>query len=491
MPTLVATADPATGSILINIDQTIIFDSFTRAVAGGWGNATETGQPWTVAGGAAGDYSVAGSGFVSQTSVNVSRYTFINSGSVDHDAWGQVTIPVVPTGAPLTETVIVRSPGGVDGIYSNISVATTGVVTLTMTYLFGGSTGTLGSIVLADTHVAAATWFIRASACGDQIRAKAWRSTVAEPDWLITVTPSLPNTGTIVGTRSRLDSGNTNVLPVQVAWDNFRTNVGAPVRLFRVIDGVSTEVRGSPFYTEPVGADAIFWDNEAPFDVDISYTLTGNCSSTVQGTSNVVNLDSDGGGWLRSPTNPSLNIRVELDGFFDECDPEDRIVFSGLGDPVYANASGVFDLINSPRPQTIAQIRRNYASSLTLTSFSLNDVLDLEDLFAPGNVIQLSLPLSENYGWALRTYGTDYITVGDVQQAYIGIDQGLVCRTWTLPFRLALPPRDTSELGVGGNGIGGGDATYDALAASALGTTYNSLTASGNTYIQIASGGGY
>ena len=46
MSTLVATTDPTTGTIRIDIEQTQVRDLFTRVVANGWGSAT-TGQAWT------------------------------------------------------------------------------------------------------------------------------------------------------------------------------------------------------------------------------------------------------------------------------------------------------------------------------------------------------------------------------------------------------------------------------------------------------------
>jgi hypothetical protein len=95
------------------------------------------------------------------------------------------------------------------------------------------------------------------------------------------------------------------------------------------------------------------------------------------------------------------------------------------------------------------------------------------------------------YGWAHRSFGTDYITIFDVNQSLLGVDQRGSFRVWTVPFRLSPEPADTSGGGTGGNGVGGGDATYDVLAASVIGATYNSLTAAGFTYTQIAQGTGY
>jgi hypothetical protein len=134
-------------------------------------------------------------------------------------------------------------------------------------------------------------------------------------------------------------------------------------------------------------------------------------------------------------------------------------------------------------------VRKNLGSTLVLTSYSLDDIDGIEDILADGRILSLSLPVG--YGWAHRSFGTDYITIFDVNQALLGVDQQVTARVWGLPFRLSPEPVDTSEGGTGGNGIGGGSATYDALAASVIGTTYNSLTASGFTYSQIAQGTGY
>jgi hypothetical protein len=211
----------------------------------------------------------------------------------------------------------------------------------------------------------------------------------------------------------------------------------------------------------------------------------------VEATSNTVVLDSDDDGWLRDPVDPTRNVRIVMSSFFDECVDVDTVVFSGLAPRVYANAAGIFDIIDDRRPVTVSQTRKNYASGLTLTSYTLDDIDALEDLFDPNRVLVLSLPVSANYGWAHRSYGTDYITCFDVTQSVIGVDQGVTTRTWDIPFRLSYAPPDTSEGGTGGNGIGGAGATYDDLAASALGLTYNSLTASGETYLQVAQGVGY
>src|SRR5687767_16032596 len=85
MVAVTATPDPTTGTMLIQVEQTIMRDLFTRVVAGGWGNAT-TGQAWANTGGVAGDYSATGTeGQVSNGSLNVARTTTVDTPTNDHD----------------------------------------------------------------------------------------------------------------------------------------------------------------------------------------------------------------------------------------------------------------------------------------------------------------------------------------------------------------------------------------------------------------------
>lgn len=492
MATLVATADSTTGTIRIDVEQTIMRDLFTRVVANSWGNAT-TGQAWTSTGGIAANFSVNGTqGIHSVTTVNASRRSVLNTGFPDMGGQFQVTIPAVATTNPIESGLYLRHTDVSNNYYVNISIAASNVVTMSIRRVALGVDTALASVVLNQTHVNGATWFVKGEICGSTIRGKAWRSTVSEPGWIATTTDSSLTTGNDIGVRSFLGTGNPTIA---FAYDDAFSYVSQPVRLYRVTpDGVQTEVRGSPGNTEnataaAASAVATYYDNEAPMDVDVFYVLTSACASTVVATSNTVQLDSGGDGWLRDPLYPGLNLRITMEDFFDECVDEDVIVFSGLDTREYESASGVFDLVNAARPTTVSMVRKNYGSTLYLTSFSLDDIDGLEDIFANGRILSLTLPMV--YGWAHRSYGTDYITCFGVTQSLIGVDQQVSTRVWTIPFRLSTEPVDTSEGGTGGNGIGGSGATYDDLAASVLGTTYNSLTASGETFLQVAQGVGY
>lgn len=495
MSTLVATADPTTGTVRIDVEQTQVRDLFTRVVANGWGNAT-TGQAWTTVGGVAADFSVNGTqGLMTFSAAGASRRTRVTTTpGADMGVMAQVTIAVAALTAPIEPGMFVRYNDVSNHYLMNVSLAPSGVATLNINKIVLNVITNLASIPLEQVHVAGATWLMALEVCGHTVRAKAWRSTVTEPGWILTVTDFDLNVGTNSGFRSLLASGNTNGSTV-FAYDNFVAWISQPVKLFRVTpDGARTEVRGSPGFTEDptaaaASAVATFYDNEVPFDVNVFYEMTSNCATTVIATSNTVNLASGGDGWLRDPVDPTRNLRIVMDDLFDECVDEDVIVYSGIGGRNYANASGIFDVVDDRRPVTVSQTRKNYGSVLTLTSYSLDDIDGIEDIMDPGRILLLSLPVV--YGFGHRSYGTDYVTFYDVDDALIGVDQRVSTRVWTMPFRLSYEPADTSEGGTGGNGIGGGGATYEILAASALGTTYNTLTASGETYLQVAQGVGY
>ena len=496
--TLVATADPTTGTIRIDIEQTVVLDNYTRVVgAGGWGNATPTGQPWTSWDGPAANKSVNGTrGLITLPSNGQGNGLSIDTGGTDMYLTNFSEIPVNGGGGTtIVVSLVGRFTNSSNYYFARIFLAGGGVQAALIVGKQVGPTATdLGNATLCCAHFAGLSWFIDFSICGNRLRATAWPSGQPRPGWLIDVTDFDLTSGTSAGVWDVALGGAPT--PFTIQHDNFHAAVSQPIRLFRVTpDGVETEVRGSPGFTEeiiPVStatATATFWDNEAPFDTDVFYVLKSACSDTVRITSNTVNLDSGGDGWLRDPVDPTRNLRIVMEDFFDECVDEDVIVFSGLADREYENASGIFDHIDARRPLTVSMTRKNYGSVLTLTSFSLDDVDVLENIFDPGRILSLSLPME--YGWAHRTFGTDYITCFDITQSLMGVDQRVTSRVWTIPFRLSLEPADTSEGGTGGNGIGGGGATYDDLMASAIGTTYNSLTAAGFNFLQIAQGQGY
>ena len=489
MASLVATANPATGSVLIELDRVIVNDNFTRNVSPGWGNAT-IGGAWTTSGGAAGDYLVVDPpawGRQSLTSTGVARTTQISSGITDVTLQSEVNIPVNPSGASVQAGITARIGGG-DFYYFRVELSPGGLATISIVRELAASslaTTTIpGYVVSASNDIA-----IWAEIEGTHLRVAAAATGSVQPPWQLEVEDIYLTSGP-VGTRSMRSVGNTNG-SFFVSYGVFIALAGVePLNLYRVTpDGVETLVRGSGFFTSSPAETATIWDNEAPFDVDIFYVLRADESQNIALTSNTVNLDSDGLAWLRDPYTPAYNVSFEVEGdLFDFCDDTPRIMFAGLSGKLHASASGVFDILDAQRPDTVAQIRKRYGSSLFLISKEFEDIEALETIIAGGYPLLLSLP--PVYGFGLP-YGTDWITILDVDAMPIGVDQRLPARAWSLPFRLSSIPTDIDTGNTGGNGIGGGDATFDVLAASALGLTFNSLTASGLTFDDVAAGTGY
>jgi hypothetical protein len=217
--------------------QTVITDTFDRAVSNGWGTST-SGQAWTTSGGAASDYSVSSTdslGIHTHTSVNVPRTTLIGPTTTrDFDITVLAITPTVsPVGASINQSVVGRWVDA-SNFYEFRLEWTTGTGTrdafLTIRRVSGGvetvlNTATFPFInVTPDDRV-----YIRASAQGSTLRMKAWLKDEGDPEpdlWQVAVSDATHVQGQI-GVRSLLSTGNTNTLPVQLRFDSFnvRPNV--------------------------------------------------------------------------------------------------------------------------------------------------------------------------------------------------------------------------------------------------------------------------
>ncbi len=495
MASLVATPDPLTGSVLVELDRQLVIDSFTRVVAAGsWGSTSEVGGAYTVAPTAA-SFSVNGTVGQMVTTVTATAYrAFLSPVITDVDAHARIVVPVNPLTASIDAGIMLRYQSGTETYYeARVQLSPGGVsATLSLQYVVAGTfTPLTAEVAIPGFTVSGSNNFhIRATISGNLIRARAWLDGTAEPqDWLVSSRNTLLTSG-LVGLQAWRSTGNTNGA-VTVSFDDFWVLASVePLNLWRVTaDGEEVLVRGSLFFTEDPAGTAVIWDNEAPFDTNVFYVLKSSDSITATITSNVVSLDSDGDVWLRDPYVPANNIVIEIsDVPFDYCDETPRIMFTDLLGKVYANASGIFDVIDAQRPHTIAQTRKRYASTLVLTSKEAEDVTSIETIVAGGYPLLLSLPTVYQFG---LPYGTDWVSIGDVESSPVGVDRRLPARVWTMPFRLSEAPADIDTGNTGGNGSGGGDATYDVLAASVIGLTYTSLAAAGFTYDDIAAGTGY
>ncbi|MEV0726001.1 hypothetical protein AB0I37_24885 [Micromonospora purpureochromogenes] len=199
-----------------------VWDAFGRTASSSWGTA-DSGQVWATSGGSASDYSVDGGvGKHSLGTVNVLRHSLIDIGSTDGTITVDITNPLgAPTGAPVTHWVVGRAADTGNYYYARLDIAqSTGVTTLILAKRVAGVTAGLTASIPVGVHLAD-TWRVTFDWQGSFLRAKAWTpAAVAEPDWQVEATDTSLTTGTQAGVLARLESGNTNTLPVVITYDN-------------------------------------------------------------------------------------------------------------------------------------------------------------------------------------------------------------------------------------------------------------------------------
>lgn len=199
-------------------------DGFGRSVSNGWGTA-DFGGAWTNTGGSVSDYSVNGSaGLHSNGTLNVSRVTTM-PGPFDVDLTITVSMAVTATGAPFRAGLVARWTDINNHNYAYLRFNTDQTIDLRMERTVGGVVSLLDTIATGLTHTAGTVYKLRYQVTGVQHRAKVWTSATEPAAWTDTTTEAFPlTTGTSVGVRSRVDTGNTNTLPLVFTFDDFRAD---------------------------------------------------------------------------------------------------------------------------------------------------------------------------------------------------------------------------------------------------------------------------
>jgi hypothetical protein len=114
MAAIVATTDPATGSILVTVDRRLVLDTFGRVVGpGSWGSASDVGGAYTLLGGTiATDYAVNGSvGQMTLGTTVTERTASLLSGLTDMTMRVDIVVPVNPTGDAIEAGFLIRNAG--------------------------------------------------------------------------------------------------------------------------------------------------------------------------------------------------------------------------------------------------------------------------------------------------------------------------------------------------------------------------------------------
>lgn len=235
----------ASTQALLVAGQTLAYSYFLVPTSNGWGSAT-SGQAWTTTGGSASDYSTL-DGFALQSNgtVNTLRHSYLSAGTPDHEIYTEVTIPVLPAGGSITTRVAMRLTDTSNYYEGQMLIGISGSVTTSIRRRVAGAGAAVSAdVVLTQSHKAGDTWSIRAGALGSALFLKIWKTSTPEPeDWTATGTDTSLTTGNNVGMLSRLESGNTNTLPVVISWakamvtgmlsSSTTTTTGSYVRLSR------------------------------------------------------------------------------------------------------------------------------------------------------------------------------------------------------------------------------------------------------------------
>lgn len=168
------------------------------------------------------------------------------------------------------------------------------------------------------------------------------------------------------------------------------------------------------------------WDAEAPFDTVVTYRVS-QVTPTGSETGEVSTLvGSVGVTWLKDPAFPSRSL------------PLNEV--TALPEVTFASRSGVFAVIDRPRPIVVAARRESWTGTLRFTTTTSAERTRVHDLLARGQVLLLATPAA--YG-----IGNQYVHVGDAVEERVGLvtEQS---RRWSLPLTnvdrpesLAVAPR--------------------------------------------------
>lgn len=337
------------------VHPNVVCDTFSRVVSNSWDGA-DTGQTWNTSGGGATSYSVNGTvGIHAHDSVNTRRTSRVNVGVTDAVVVADVTVPVIPTGAPIDLWVTARTQD-LNNLYAvSLLLNTNGTTTLSLVERVAGVITTIASFGSVGTNFAGLTWRIALNVEGSQLRGKAWRPSLeTEPDWQVSVIDTSLTTGTDAGLMSRLETGNTNTLPVAITWDNFTAIASALVgQTYELQRQDDVDDTWNTIATMTSLCSSSFDDYEARVDVESRYRIrqvnaldfVGSWSAEVANTLTAPGITgTDGSGVLIFTTNegPTGNLahtmswanNVDETFSFPEADTRQLISLYGRDFPV-------------------------------------------------------------------------------------------------------------------------------------------------------------
>lgn len=202
-------------------DTVTATDDFNEIVADGWGIA-DTGQTWTVTGGAASDYSKSGTkGLQSHPTDNILRHSTLDVSLLNVNQKITFESNKLAAGAVQLVELMARNDGAGSFYITRYTFTTTATVSVSIRKVIAGVETVLSSFTTALTHVANTQFSARFVVQGNQLKARMWLASSSEPTtWDVTTTDSAITTTGKVGVRSLLAAGTTNE-PVIFSFDNY------------------------------------------------------------------------------------------------------------------------------------------------------------------------------------------------------------------------------------------------------------------------------
>jgi hypothetical protein len=207
-------------------------DAFPRTVSNSWGSA-DTGGAWTTGLGSgtvtAANWNVAsGVGTMALAAApGVRRSTLAAISTVDADHYVTIKAPQA-TGASLEAGISMRETSG--GTYALCKISLTTTNTVVATIVTRDGLGSAGTTITGLTHTGTGQPLrIRARCIGPWVMMKVWIAANSEPaDWQLTNEDTSDLTGPATGwsgVYAGALTGNTNVKPVTIQYDDFSMTV--------------------------------------------------------------------------------------------------------------------------------------------------------------------------------------------------------------------------------------------------------------------------
>lgn len=210
----------------IDVDDDVV-DTYTRTVSNGWGT-NDTGQTYSISGGANSDYSVNGTkGIINLNTVNVARFVILNSVSrVNWDITHTVASNKIAAGSSIQHIARARIVDANNFYQLNVDFGADSVLRLALIKFVAGVVTTI-SLTSFGSYVANEVFGYRFYLNGSTIKAKIWRTVNPEPgNWFYNFTDTGVTAAGGFNIINTLAAGNTNTFPVTLTHDTL--NIGDP-----------------------------------------------------------------------------------------------------------------------------------------------------------------------------------------------------------------------------------------------------------------------